>query len=172
MESDRSTYTSEEARGGATDLQMVLANLCPVEHGVERGDFIDLHGGHLEDLGSLVHSRQSQEVVVLLLGDEKHGDHGAALVVVRVLVKELLDSCVRLVVELEWRLLQVVCGVTMVRERTKGTLLCCSELSGHAELGLASCMHSSGRAAESHKLGQHFLQWICLLMAKKIITKY
>ena len=71
----RDTYASEHAGGRATHLQVVLADLRPVEHRVEGSDLVDLHGGHFEDLGGLVHGRQSQKVVVLLLSDEKNGDH-------------------------------------------------------------------------------------------------
>ena len=69
------TYTAEHARSGAANLQVVLADLGSVEHGVESGDFVNLHRGHLEDLGGFVHSRQGQEVVVLLLRNEEHGNN-------------------------------------------------------------------------------------------------
>jgi hypothetical protein len=50
------TYTSDHARGGSAHLQVVFAHLRSVEHRVKTGDFVDLHGGHVEDLGSFVHS--------------------------------------------------------------------------------------------------------------------
>ena len=64
------TYTSEHAGSGAANLKVILANLRPVEHGIESGDFIHLHGGHFENLCCLVHGRECQEVIVLLLGNE------------------------------------------------------------------------------------------------------
>ena len=66
------TYSSNHAWGGSADLKVVLADSGSVEHREERGDLIDLHWGHLENLGSLVHGRQSQEVVVLLLSKEQY----------------------------------------------------------------------------------------------------
>jgi len=39
--------SSEHARSGSTDLEVVLADLSSVEHGVETGYFIHLHGSHL-----------------------------------------------------------------------------------------------------------------------------
>lgn len=68
------TYTAEHARSGSANLQMVLADLGSVEHGVEGSDFINLHWGHLEDLGGLVHGRKGQEVIVLLLCNEQDRD--------------------------------------------------------------------------------------------------
>ena len=55
---------------------MVLADLSSVKHSVERSNFVHLHGGHFEGLGDFVHSGECQEVVVLLLGDEKGRDAG------------------------------------------------------------------------------------------------
>ena len=79
MEWDREslnlTYTSDHTWGRAADLKVVLADSCTIEHSVEACYFIDLHRGHLEDLRGFVHSRQGQEVVVLLLGNEKHGNN-------------------------------------------------------------------------------------------------
>ena len=49
------TYTTNHTWGRAADLQMVLADSSTVEHRVEACDFVDLHWGHLEDLGSFVH---------------------------------------------------------------------------------------------------------------------
>ena len=49
------TYTTNHAWGRAADLQMVLADLSTVEHSVEASHFVNLHRGHLEDLGSFVH---------------------------------------------------------------------------------------------------------------------
>ncbi len=102
---------------------MVLADLRSIEHSVERGNLIDLHGGHLEDLGDLVHSRQSQEVIVLLLSDEKSGDHAAGLVVVGVLGLELFNGGVAFLGELKGALFEVIFGISMVREGAEGETL-------------------------------------------------
>ena len=97
-------------------MQVVLANLCSVEHGVEAGHFVDLHWGHLENLGGLVHGRECQEVVVLLLSDEQDWDAGRRLVVVWVLGEELLDGSVAFLRELKWTFIQVVFCVAVVSE--------------------------------------------------------
>ncbi len=120
---DVCTYASEHARGCATDLQVVLANLRSVEHSVERGNLIDLHRGHLEDLGDLVHSRQSQEVIVLFLSDKKSGDHAAGLVVVGVLGLELFNGGVAFLGELKGALFEVIFGISMGREGAEGETL-------------------------------------------------
>lgn len=117
------TYTAEHARGGAADLQVVLANLRSVEHGVERGNLVDLHWGHFEDLRRLVHGGQSQKVVVLLLSNEQYRDASRGLVVSGVLVENSVNSGVRLLTELEGTLLEVVFSVSVVGEGAEAELL-------------------------------------------------
>ncbi len=95
---------------------MVLANLGSVEHRVEAGDLVNLHGRHLEDLSSLMHGRERQEVVVLLLSDEQDGDASRGLIVVGVLGQQVLDGSIALISELEGTLIQVVLSVAMVGE--------------------------------------------------------
>jgi len=51
--------SSYHARGGATELQMVLSKFCSIEHSIETGHLIYLHWFHLENLSNLVHSGQS-----------------------------------------------------------------------------------------------------------------
>jgi len=66
--------SSQHARSGAAYLKMILADLGAVEHGVEGGDLVDLHGLHVEDLRDLVHRRESQKVIVLLLCNKQSRD--------------------------------------------------------------------------------------------------
>ena len=73
---------------------MILSNLRSVEHGIETGHLVYLHGSHLKDLCNLVHRRKSQEVIVLLLSDEQDGDDSGGFVVVRVLLEESFDGSV------------------------------------------------------------------------------
>jgi hypothetical protein len=54
---------------------VVFAYFGSVEHRVEGGNLIDLHGRHFKNLGDLVHGRESKEIVVLLLSDEQGRDH-------------------------------------------------------------------------------------------------
>ena len=98
---------------------MILADLRSVEHRVERSDFINLHGGHFKDLGSLVHGGQGQEVVVLFLGNEQDWNDSRRLVVVWILGQELVNGCIALLAELKWRLFQVVLSVSVVGEGTE-----------------------------------------------------
>lgn len=60
---------------------MILTNPGSVEHGVERSDFIDLHGLHVEDFGDFVHGGEGQEVIVLLLRNEESWDACRLLIV-------------------------------------------------------------------------------------------
>jgi len=112
--------SSEEAGSSSADLQVVLAHSGSVEHGVEGGDLIHLHGSHLQNLGSLVHRRQSQKVVVLLLSDEQHGNTRRRLVIVRELIQQNVNGLVRFFSELKWSLVQVIFSVSMVGKGGKG----------------------------------------------------
>ena len=136
---------------------MVLANLCSVEHGVEGGDLVDLHGGHLEDLGSLVHGGKREEVIVLLLSDEQDWDDGRGLVVVGVLGKELLNGCVAFSSELKRCLLLVVFSVTMVCKRTEAESLRSSHQHGQG----SACHRSDAVAKREETSGEHLRQRFC-----------
>ena len=94
MEWEYCTYTTDHARGGSAHLKVILANLCTVEHGVERSDFVHLHGSHLEDLGDFVHGSESKEVIVLLLSDKQDGNAATRLVVVWVLSEKSFNCCI------------------------------------------------------------------------------
>ena len=39
--------TPQHAGCGAAHLQVILANLCAIEHGIERCDLVNLHGRHV-----------------------------------------------------------------------------------------------------------------------------
>jgi len=117
---DDISRSTEHARGGTAHLQVVLADLGTVEHGVERCDFIHLHGRHVENLGDLVHCREGEEVVVLLLSDEESRDASGLLVVRGVLVEQILDLSVVLRGELEGSIVIIVLGVSVVRKGGEG----------------------------------------------------
>ena len=68
--------TSDHARGRATELNVILTKSGPVEHGIERGNLVDLHGFHFQNLSDFVHCRKCQEIVVLLLSDEQDWNNG------------------------------------------------------------------------------------------------
>jgi len=86
------TYTSEHTRSCTANLQMVLSNFSSVEHCVERCDLVDLHGCHLKNFGNFIHSRECQEVVVLLLSNEKGWNHSRGLIITWVLLDQNLNS--------------------------------------------------------------------------------
>ena len=121
---DDVSRTSQLARGCSAHLQVILADLGPIEHGVEGGDLVDLHGLHIEDLGDFVHCGESEEVIVLLLRDEQGRDACRLLIVRGVFVEQLLYLLVVLFGELERRVLVVVLSVPVVRKRTERTLRC------------------------------------------------
>ena len=108
---------------------MVFSKLCSIEHGVEGGNLVDLHRLHLEDLSDLVHRRQSQEVVVLLLGNEEHWNDSAMLVVVWEVTKLFLDLFVILSCKFEWSFLNVILSISVVDESPHGPLLAGYHLS-------------------------------------------
>ena len=149
------TYTTEHAWSGSTNLQMVLADLCSVEHCVEASDFIDLHRGHLENFGSLVHGWERQEVVILLLGNEQDWDAGRGFIVVWVLRQQRLNRGVALLRELEGTLLKVVLCIAMVCKGTKVLAL-----EGSHESWLQKFLRLRTSKFIEHHLGQH----VCLLL--------
>lgn len=121
---DDVSRTSQLARCCSTYLQVILADLGPIEHGVEGGDLVDLHRLHIENFGDFVHCGQSKEVIVLLLRDEQGRDACRLLIVRGVLVEQLLYLLVVLFSELEWRVLVVVLSVPVVSKCTESTLRC------------------------------------------------
>mmetsp|Transcript_18880 Transcript_18880/g.29535 ORF Transcript_18880/g.29535 Transcript_18880/m.29535 type:complete len:230 (-) Transcript_18880:179-868(-) len=82
-------------RGGA-HLDVVLANLIPVVHGVEGGNLVYTHGGHVEDHCNLVHSRdwnpasasKIRHVFCLLLGQVQERHDCRTLVVGWILLQD------------------------------------------------------------------------------------
>ena len=61
------------------DLRMGGAH-APVEHGVERRDFVHAHGLHLEQLRHIVHDTDARPSLVLSLAEVEEGDDGCLLV--------------------------------------------------------------------------------------------
>ena len=93
---------------------MIFSDLCSVEHSVETGHLVNLHGCHLKDLGNLVHCGKSQEVVVLLLSDKQNRDDTGRFVVVWVLLEKSFDCCVRFLGEFEGAFRHVVFRVSVI----------------------------------------------------------
>lgn len=108
--------TAEHARGGGAELQEVLSNRLAVEHGVESGDLVNTHGGHLEELGDVVHDRDGNPTGVLTLTEVEQWDDGSLLVLFGVVGDDLLCHLLVLLVELERNVGVVVVGVTVDKE--------------------------------------------------------
>ena len=119
--------TTELARSGTAYLEVILSDLGSVEHRVERGNLVHLHGLHVQDLSDLVHGGECEEVVVLFLSDEQSRDACALLVVARVLIQQVLNLFVVLLGELKRSVLIIVLSVSVIGK--------CREISGIAAEG-------------------------------------
>jgi hypothetical protein len=89
--------------GGAyrcAGLDEELAHGSAVVHGVEGSDFVDSHGGHLEQTGDLVHDADAGEAVLALAKVQNRHD-GGLLVLFGVSLEDLGDELLILGVELE-----------------------------------------------------------------------
>lgn len=75
---------SGRARGRDRDV--------PVEHGVEGGDFVDTHGGHVEEVGDIVHDGNGCPALVLALAEVEKGDDGGLPVLGRVVGDDFLGA--------------------------------------------------------------------------------
>ena len=97
----------------SASLNVELANGRAVVHGVERGDLVHTHGGHLEQTGHLVHDADAAKAV-LTLTEIEQGHDGRLLVLRRVALDDLLDDLFVVGRELEGEVGVVVGGVTML----------------------------------------------------------
>ena len=77
----------------------------PVEHGVERRDFVYTHRRHLEEFCDVVHDGDGRPALVLALAEVEKGDDGGLLVLGRVVGDDFLCTLHVLGGELEWDLL-------------------------------------------------------------------
>jgi len=71
---------AEHAWRCRTYLYKVGANGFPIEHSVERGDFVDTHGRKLEKLGDIVHHTDARPSLVLPLAQVEKGNDRCLLV--------------------------------------------------------------------------------------------
>jgi|NorSeaMetagenome_1021524.scaffolds.fasta_scaffold654132_1 hypothetical protein len=62
------TYLHTHTHTQETNLQVVDADGGAIVHGVEGGNFVDTHWGHIEDLGNLVHRRQGHPASAVTSG--------------------------------------------------------------------------------------------------------
>jgi hypothetical protein len=81
-------------------LNEELADGGSVVHGVERSDFVNAHGGHLEEPSDLVHDADGGEAV-LALAEIEDRHNGGLLVLGWVSLEDLCDKLLILGVELE-----------------------------------------------------------------------
>lgn len=59
---------------------MIPPNWIAVVHGIESGDLVDAHRGHLQDPRNLVHNADARPAVVLTLTEVEEGHDGGFLV--------------------------------------------------------------------------------------------
>lgn len=81
-------------------LNKVFANRLTVVHGIESSDFVDTHGGHLQEAGDLVHDANAGEAVLTLAQIQERHD-GGLLVLGRIALEDLIDQSLVLLVERE-----------------------------------------------------------------------
>jgi len=72
-------------------LDEELANRRPVVHGVEGGDLVDSHGGHIKEAGDLVHDADARKAV-LTLAEVQDGHDCGLLVLWWVPLEDLGDD--------------------------------------------------------------------------------
>ena len=139
-------YGWVETHGGA-GLDVELANRGPVVHGVERGDLVDAHGGHLEDARHLVHDADAGEAVLALAEVEQRHD-GGLLVLGRVPLEDLGDDGLILGGELEGDVGVVVGGVAVLSHQFHSISLSPNpiHLEYSSMIAVASTYHHEGVA--------------------------
>lgn len=81
-------------------MKEVLADGFAVVHGVESGDLVNTHRGHLEHTSDFIHDAYAGEAVLTLAQIQQRHD-GGLLVLWWVALKDLIDECEVLVGELE-----------------------------------------------------------------------
>jgi hypothetical protein len=94
-------------------LHVKLAHGRAVVHGVEGGDLVDAHGGHLEEAGDFVHDADRGEAV-LALAEVEEGHDGGFFVLRRVALEDLGDDGLVGGGELEGHVGVVVGGVAVL----------------------------------------------------------
>jgi hypothetical protein len=77
---------------------------APVEHGVERRDFIHPHRLHFEQLRHIVHNADARPSFVLPLAEVEEWDDGCLFVLWRVMRDDFIGAFKILGCELEWNL--------------------------------------------------------------------
>lgn len=82
---------SEQGIYRRTSLQMKSSHRVTVVHGVERGDLVDTHWGHLQQPRDLIHDTYTREAVLALAQVEKR-HHGGFLVLRRVALEDFGDE--------------------------------------------------------------------------------
>lgn len=109
-------WTREFATYGGASLDKELADRRAVVHGIEGGDLVDTHGGHLEQAGDLVHDADAGESV-LALANVKNGHDGGLFVLGRVALQDLGNDLFVLGAELERDIGVVVGRVAVLRDQ-------------------------------------------------------
>lgn len=102
-------------------LNKVLANRLTVVHGIESCDFVDTHGGHLQETGDLVHDADAGVAVLALANVQDRHDSGL-LVLGGIALEDLIDELEVLLGELE-RNIRVVFAFVAVLDKVNWSAL-------------------------------------------------
>lgn len=104
---------AKHARSCSADLDEVLANGFPVEHGIESSHFIDTHWRHFKELGDVVHNADACPSLVLPLAEIEEWDDCGFLVLGRITRDDILGPFQVFRCEFKWNFGVVVIRVTM-----------------------------------------------------------
>lgn len=99
---------------GCAALNVVATDGIPVVHGVESGNLVDTHWGHLEEAGDLVHDADAGEAV-LSLAEVEQGHDGGLFVLWRVSAQDFLHELLVDGIEFEGDVEVVVRGVAVLQ---------------------------------------------------------
>ena len=108
---DNNDQTRQSYR--SAKLNKVLANRLTVVHGVEGCDFVDTHGGHLQETGDLVHDADAGVAVLALTNVQDRHDSGL-LVLGGIALEDLIDELEVLLGELERNIRVVIAFVAVL----------------------------------------------------------
>ena len=93
---------------------MEFPHRCPVVHGIEGGNLIDSHWGHLQYPSDLVHNADGRKALLPLAEVEERHDR-RLLILGRVAFEDLFDESVVLRGELEGDIRVVVGSIAMLK---------------------------------------------------------
>ena len=102
-------------QGGGQGYRRSERGHAPVEHGVERRDFVYPHRLHFEQLRHIVHNADARPSFVLPLAEVEEGNDGCLFVLGRVVRDDIIGAFKILGCELKWNLEE---GIRQQEKRT------------------------------------------------------